>query len=121
MNILENTFDLFGLTSYVSSIVVFFKSCSSMELLGWGTACISLTGAFLNARQEWYSFLVWMVARQCRHKVYDILRKIVIGKKWKTKAYTGTTYQMNFGANWSRCCREEKAVGEARHKTTVGL
>ena len=63
MNILENTFDLFGLTSYVSSIVVFFKSCSSMELLGWGTACISLTGAFLNARQEWYSFLVWMVAR----------------------------------------------------------
>ncbi len=33
-----------------------------MELLGWGTACISLTGAFLNARQKWYSFLVWMVA-----------------------------------------------------------
>ena len=27
-----------------------------------------------------------------------------VGSKWKTKAYTGTTYQMNFGRNWSHCC-----------------
>lgn len=35
---------------------------SAIELLGWGTACISLTGAFLNARRKWYSFIVWMIA-----------------------------------------------------------
>ena len=37
-----------------------------------------------------------------------------VGSKWKTKAYTGTTYLMNFGA-------EEKAAGEDKPRTTVGL
>ncbi len=59
-------------------------------------------------------FFVNKTIRQCRHKSYDILRKVVIGKKWKTKAYTDTTYQINSGA-------EEKAAGEDKPRTTVGL
>lgn len=58
MSILQNISDLLEFNSLVN----IFDSCSKIELLGWGTACISLTGAFFNARQKWYSFLVWMVA-----------------------------------------------------------
>lgn len=58
MSILQDIFNLLGFNSIASVL----GSCSKMELLGWGTACISLTGAFLNARQKWYSFLIWMVA-----------------------------------------------------------
>lgn len=58
MSILQNILDLLGFNSLINIL----GSCSKIELLGWGTACISLTGAFLNARQKWYSFLVWMVA-----------------------------------------------------------
>ena len=66
-------------------------------------------------------FFVNKTIRQCRHKSYDILRKVVIGKKWKTKAYTDTTYQINSGANWSHCFQEEKAVGEDKLRTTADL
>ncbi len=69
MSILESIYSFLGITSASNGVVNF--SCSTMELLGWGTACVSLTGAFLNARQKWYSFLVWMVAN-VSWIIYDI-------------------------------------------------
>ena len=60
MNVLESVLGFLGL--YPASSGVVSVQWSTMELLGWATACISLTGAFLNARQKWYSFVVWMVA-----------------------------------------------------------
>lgn len=69
MNLFESVYDLLGLTSTNNGVVNF--SCSTIELLGWCTACISLTGAFLNARQKWYSFLVWMIAN-ISWIIYDV-------------------------------------------------
>ena len=60
MSIFESIMNFLGMTPITNGVINF--SCSTIELLGWVTACISLTGAFLNARQKWYSFLVWMVA-----------------------------------------------------------
>ena len=60
MSIFESVLNFLGVTPMTNGVVSF--SCSTMELLGWATACISLTGAFLNARQKWCSFLVWMIA-----------------------------------------------------------
>ncbi len=69
MNMFESVVNFFGITLSANDMVSF--SCSTMELLGWATACISLTGAFLNARQKWYSFLVWMIAN-VSWIVYDL-------------------------------------------------
>ncbi len=69
MNLFESIYNLLGLTSTTNNVVTF--SCSTIEFLGWCTACISLTGAFLNARQKWYSFLVWMIAN-ISWIIYDV-------------------------------------------------
>ena len=69
MSIFESIYNFLGLTSASNGVVSF--SCSTIELLGWATACVSLTGAFLNARQKWYSFLVWMMAN-VSWIIYDV-------------------------------------------------
>jgi len=69
MDIFESVYNLLGITSTSKGVINF--SCSTMELLGWGTACVSLTGAFLNARRKWYSFFVWMVAN-VSWIIYDV-------------------------------------------------
>lgn len=57
----------------LQSLVDILSSLSVLDILGWSTACVSLTGAFLNARQKWYSFLVWMLANMS-WIVYDIYK-----------------------------------------------
>ena len=69
MNVFENVLSFLGLYPVTSGVVSI--QWSTMELLGWVTACISLTGAFLNARQKWYSFVVWMIAN-VSWIVYDV-------------------------------------------------
>ena len=57
----------------LNNIIETLSSATALDLLGWCTACVSLTGAFLNARRKWYSFLVWMAAN-ISWVIYDIYK-----------------------------------------------
>lgn len=57
-----------------SVVISYLKSCSLVEIMGWVTAGISLTGAFFNANRKWYSFLIWMVAN-ISWVTYDVFNK----------------------------------------------
>lgn len=62
------------MNNLISVAVSYLQSCSFIEILGSITACISLTGAFLNANRKWYSFLVWMTAN-ISWIIYDIYKE----------------------------------------------